>query len=123
MGIGIEAVITQSHLTLVWDMGDNPDDELQKDDAKNLCPDCDIIFKMGKAGDIPRELFWDTDPARLDIQKNRQFIIERTLELGDERAVNWLFSTYPRKEIKRILAESRRISLKSYQYWSLILKE
>lgn len=78
---------------------------------------------MGKIADIPRKLFWDTDPNRLDFRENSQFIIERTLELGDDQAVNWLFSTYPRKEIKRILAESRRISLKSSYYWSLVLRD
>ena len=77
---------------------------------------------MGKAEGIPRALFWDIDPARLDLQENKDYIIERTLEFGDDKAVKWLFSNYPRSDIKKVLASSRRISRKSANYWSLILK-
>ena len=65
---------------------------------------------MRKDEDIPRELFWDTDVTRLDLQENKQYIIERTLELGDERAVRWLFSNYARSDIKKALQKSRNIS-------------
>ena len=77
---------------------------------------------MGKQQDIPRALFWDIDPSRLDLQENKGYIIERTLEFGDDKAVKWLFSNYPRSDIKKVLAGSRRISRKSANYWSLILK-
>jgi hypothetical protein len=63
---------------------------------------------MRKDEGIPRALFWDT---------------ERMLELGDDKAVKWLFSTYSRAEIKEVLATSRRISRKSANYWSLVLKK
>ncbi|MDH4272267.1 MAG: hypothetical protein OEW18_09860 [Candidatus Aminicenantes bacterium] len=91
--------------------------------ADNLSLECDIITKMGKEEDIPRALFWDTDPARLDLQENKEYIIERTLELGDDKAVRWLFSIYPRSDIEKVLATSRRISRKSANYWSLVLKK
>jgi hypothetical protein len=78
---------------------------------------------MGKKEEIPGALFWDTDPARFDLQENKEYIIERTLELGDERAVRRLFSNYSRSDINKVLAESRRISRKSSNYWSLILKK
>jgi len=78
---------------------------------------------MSKEEDMPRALFWDTDPTCLDLQENKEYIIERTLELGDDRAVRWLFSIYPRSDIKKVLAKSRRISRKSSNYWSLILKK
>jgi len=90
-------------------------------DAGNLIPGCDIIITMTKEEDIPRALFWDTEPARLDLQENKEYIIERTLELGGDKAVKWLFSVYPRADIKKVLAKSRRISRKSANYWSLIL--
>jgi hypothetical protein len=79
--------------------------------------------KMSKTEDIPRALFWDADLTRLDLQENKEYIIERTLELGDGRAVRWLFSIYSPSDIKKVLAKSRRISRKSSNYWSLILKE
>jgi hypothetical protein len=76
---------------------------------------------MKKEVDIPRELFWDTDIARLNLQENKQYIIERALELGDEKAVRWLFSIYARSDIKKALQKSRNISRKSSNYWNLIL--
>jgi hypothetical protein len=79
------------------------------------------MISMGNKEDIPRALFWDTNPDSLDFQKNKKYIIERTLEFGDDRAVKWLFSIYPPSEIKKILDESRRISPKSARYWSLLL--
>ncbi|MBN2408751.1 MAG: hypothetical protein JXE07_03355 [Candidatus Aminicenantes bacterium] len=74
-----------------------------------------------KAVGIPRELFWDTPVDRLDLQDNQRFIIERTLELGDEKTVEWLFSTYARTDIERVLRESKNLSPKSSRYWSLML--
>jgi hypothetical protein len=74
-----------------------------------------------KAVGIPRELFWDTPVDRLDLQDNQRFIIERALELGDEKAVEWLFSTYARTDIKKVLRKSKTLSPKSSRYWSLML--
>jgi hypothetical protein len=76
---------------------------------------------MKKEEVIPRELFWDTDVTRLDLQENKQYIIERALELGDEKAVSWLFSNYTRSDIKKALRKSRNLSRKSSHYWTLIL--
>lgn len=77
---------------------------------------------MRKEENIPQELFWDTDVTCLDPQENKQYIIERTLELGDEKAVRWLFSIYARSDIKKALQKSRNISRKSSQYWTLMLE-
>jgi hypothetical protein len=74
-----------------------------------------------KAAGIPRELFWDTSIDRLDLQENQRYIIERTLELGDEKAVEWLFSTYARTDIEKVLRESKNLSPKSSRYWALML--
>lgn len=74
-----------------------------------------------KACEIPRELFWDADVDRLDPQENKQYIIERTLEFGDEKAVSWLFSIYARRDIEKALRKSRALSPKSFCYWSLML--
>ncbi len=70
---------------------------------------------------VGRDFFWDIDSGRLDPQENKEYIIERILEFGDDIAVKWLFSNYSRSEIKNVLAKSRKISKKSAQYWSLIL--
>jgi len=76
---------------------------------------------MGKDEILRGGLFWDIDPSCLDLQENKDYIIERILELGDQEALIWLFSTYAQSDIKRVLSKSRRISRKSFNYWSLVL--
>jgi len=47
-----------------------------------MYPECGIIGMMKKGKNIPPGLFWDTDASRLDLQQNKEYIIERVLELG-----------------------------------------
>jgi hypothetical protein len=68
-----------------------------------------------------RPFFWDTEIEKIDIEKNRDYVIERILEVGDSAAVKWLFATYPQADIKRILVQSRTLSKKSRNFWDLIL--
>jgi len=70
-----------------------------------------------------QEFFWDADPAALDIRLHKTYIIERLLELGDERAVRWLFAAYPRPEIAEVVRTSRSLSKKSRSFWRLALGE
>jgi len=67
--------------------------------------------------------FWDTNPSCLDLQQNKTYIIERLLELGDEKAIRWLLKKYPRAEIVEVMVSSRSVSPKSRSYWRLILEE
>lgn len=65
-------------------------------------------------------LFWDADPAALDVRRHRGYIIERILELGDFREIRWMRETYAAGEIVRVLKETRGISARSAAYWSLV---
>lgn len=85
--------------------------------------DCVIIKKMSKVGQSLLPFFWETDLEKVDIQRNKNFIIERILELGDRSAVEWLFTTYSTAAIKKTLEESRNISKKSKNFWKMILGE
>jgi hypothetical protein len=76
---------------------------------------------MDKKTEDLRPFFWDIEIEKIDIQKSRDFIIERILELGDSIAVRWLFSTYPPADIKRALTQSRTLSKKSQNFWELML--
>jgi hypothetical protein len=74
---------------------------------------------------LPRFLkryFWDVDFSKLQKDSYPQYIIERILEYGDEKAVKWLFRHFSRSEIRRTLIKRRGISPLSANYWSLILK-
>ncbi|WP_211205259.1 DUF6922 domain-containing protein [Pseudothermotoga thermarum] len=60
-----------------------------------------------------RYLFWDTDFESLNHQKHKRYIIERILELGDEKAYRWMFKTYKSEEIIEAVKKSRNISRKT----------
>ncbi len=70
-----------------------------------------------------RPFFWEIDLSKIDIEKNKQYIIERILELGDSEAVQWLFSNVSLRDIKKTLEKSRRISKKSKNFWSIFLED
>jgi len=68
-------------------------------------------------------LFWDTDPKNIDIKKNARYIIERILEYGEPSEVRWLFKTYSKNKVKKVMNLPRvQISKKSKSLWSLLLK-
>jgi hypothetical protein len=68
-----------------------------------------------------QSLFWETDWFRIDLQKNKRYVIERILELGDREAVDWLFSTYSQDEIRQVLKSGRNLSAKSKNYWAIVM--
>lgn len=65
--------------------------------------------------------FWDVDFSKLNKKDYSQFIIERILEYGDEKAVKWMRKNFELEEIKQILQQSKNLSLKSANFWQLIL--
>ena len=72
---------------------------------------------------IPKDLkryFWDVDFKNLDKDKYSHFIIERILELGDRKAVEWMKDNFSQEEIKRVVYSSRNLSRKSANFWRLI---
>lgn len=63
--------------------------------------------------------FWDVGFNQLDPKKSNKFIATRILELGDEKATRWLLGSYTRKLFKDILENSRELSPKSANFWSI----
>lgn len=66
-----------------------------------------------------QNLFWDTDPLKIDIRKNAKYIIERALEFGSLDAIRWLQRLYPTKLIIETCETSRKISPKSVNFWRI----
>jgi len=66
-----------------------------------------------------KRYFWDTDVNKLSIEKNRNYIIERLLELGDIKELKWLNETYPKEDIIDTLKSSTRISPKTGNFFAL----
>ena len=77
-----------------------------------------------KRNTLPRALhryFWDVDAKRLNIRKYRQFIIERILEFGDEKAIRWVRRTFGDDTIRQVVCQSRRIFKRTANFWCLLL--
>ena len=68
-----------------------------------------------------RLLFWDTDVDTFDPAAYPTYTIERVLEFGDERAVDWLRGLFTREHITSVLRTDRRLTRLSANFWALIL--
>lgn len=64
-------------------------------------------------------LFWDTSANRVELKRHARYIIERVLEFGDPKSLDWLQKTYPSRKILEILFISRSLSDKSREFWKV----
>lgn len=56
-----------------------------------------------------KKYFWDTEYEKLDIEKNRVYIISRLYCYGDLKAIRWIKDTYTLGEIKDVAKSSRNL--------------
>ena len=68
-----------------------------------------------------KKYFWDVDFEKLDIEKYRFYVIRRILNYGDEKAILWMNSHFKRDDQIKALCTTRDISLRSANFWTLIL--
>lgn len=65
-----------------------------------------------------RLFFWDiNDISKINTKKDKFFIIERLLNEGNEKTLKWLLNTYTGEEIKNVVINSRRLTLKTAYCW------
>ena len=57
-----------------------------------------------------KKYFWDTDFEKLDLKRNRRFIITRLYCYGDLKAIRWVKNTYTEDEIKDVAVNSRNLN-------------
>jgi len=67
-------------------------------------------------------LFWDTNPDKIDVKKNAQYIIERILDFGHDDEVKWLYHYYDKPLLKSVVAKSRSLMPETKNLWNLLLK-
>lgn len=67
-----------------------------------------------------RPFFWEIDADDLDLEKYRDYVIGRILELGTEEAVAWMKTTFREGEIKQVIRRDHQLSPKSATYWALL---
>ena len=66
-----------------------------------------------------KKFFWDTPIESIDRTGNKEYVISRLLELGDDTAVQWLEATYAVDDLRHTVKASRSLSPKSRNYWKL----
>ncbi|MEI8174782.1 MAG: hypothetical protein WCG28_02420 [bacterium] len=67
-------------------------------------------------------LFWDTDPNKIDTEKNAEYIIERILDLGHDDEVAWVKKFYDKSLIKKVIENPRRLMPETKTLWTLMLQ-
>jgi len=70
-----------------------------------------------------QSLFWDTNPKNIDTKKNAAYIIERMLELGNDKEVRWLWRFYKPAKIKKVVENSRSLNVKTKNLWKILLEK
>lgn len=66
-----------------------------------------------------RSCLWSYDTNKIDLEKYKEMIIAQVLNYGDMKAVRWLFKTYDKEEIKRVVENPQRGLWfeKTLDYW------
>ncbi|HEY4180402.1 MAG TPA: hypothetical protein VGM90_26345 [Kofleriaceae bacterium] len=67
-------------------------------------------------------LFWDVDPASLDLQEHVAYVMERVMVRGTWAAMKWLLAAYPAVTIRKFLESSRGRALppEVIAFWALM---
>jgi len=78
-----------------------------------------------KSTSLPKSLhryFWDIEAKKLNPQKRPQYVIQRLLEMGDQKAIRWLRKNFSKTQIITTLKERRGFSTKAVNFWSVFYK-
>jgi hypothetical protein len=67
-----------------------------------------------------QKYFWDINPQKASPKSHPEYYIERILEFGDQKAVDWLKFVYGKKKMKLVVKKGR-LSPRSQNYWKLVL--
>ncbi len=55
--------------------------------------------------DFSSHLFWDVDVAKLQMDKNKQFLVERVIQRGNRDDLDKLLSYYGKMEVAEIIKQ------------------
>ncbi len=68
-----------------------------------------------------KKYFWDIDFDKIDLKNRKIYVLKRLLEYGDEDAVDWMWKNFKKRDIKDALSNFRGYSLKTANFWALVL--
>lgn len=73
---------------------------------------------------IPEELhwlFWEVDPAEIELERHRDYVLERIMTRGDWAAMRWLIRTVPAETLGEFLSrKGQRLPPRERAFWSVI---
>jgi len=67
-------------------------------------------------------LFWDTNPKKINLKKNAQYIIERVADFGNDKEAAWVLNYYDKHLLYKIITKSRCLRPRTKALWTLLLK-
>ena len=72
---------------------------------------------------LRQSLFWDTNTEKIDLKKNSRYIIERVVDLGRDKEVRWLWNTYNKRLLRKVVAKSKSLRPRTKILWTSLLKK
>lgn len=69
-----------------------------------------------------QSLFWDTNPKKIDVHKNAQYIIERIADFGNDKEARWALDFYDKELLKKVITRSRCLRPDTKKLWTLLTK-
>ncbi len=71
--------------------------------------------------DCVTRLFWDVDPAELDLDRHADYVLERVMSRGSWEAMRWLRRRYAPGVLADFLSRrGDRLTPRDVAYWSLV---
>lgn len=68
-----------------------------------------------------RHLFWEVSPEAVDLDRHRDYVLERVMGRGGWEAMRWLRATYSRDVIADFLQRrGARLTPRDRAYWALV---
>ena len=77
---------------------------------------------MAEIPDDVTRLFWEVDPASVDLERHRDYVMERVMNRGTWEAMQWLRRTYSPAVIADFLDRKgvRLVAPRERAYWALV---
>lgn len=69
---------------------------------------------------IVKFCLWGADIKSIDFEGDKFLIIERVLEHGSDKQIEFILSFYKKKDITKVIMESSYLNRKTVNYWCLI---
>ncbi len=70
------------------------------------------------AEELPRSLFWDVDPAKVDPERHAVFVISRVMDRGDRPEVDKIFAYYGAERVKEALLAAPHLDKRTMAYFA-----